>query len=350
MFINNEQDEIVNTKEHIITTALNKLAEQTVLKGKWKAYTKEDTDGLLQLNYNKKNYPFAVVLKEALRHDHIAALEKSAKNNEPLLVIAANIPAGVKKALKEKRINYLEANGNAFIRNGDMLIFIDGKNPTEVEKATANRAFMKTGLKAVFHILNHPQAVNDNYRKLAADTNIALGNIKYIMDGLREAGFIFDIDKKNIRLKNIAGLLERWLVGYREILRPTLLLGTYTWNKVNNPQHDWKKLDMKKAGCLWGGEPAADILTNYLRPERFQLYTPQHKMQAMRALQILPDAKGEVDLYQQFWLEQHYKDFLDCVPPLLVYTDLLLTDDPRCAEAAQLIYDQYLKAHVEAYQ
>ena len=129
-----------------------------------------DADGLLQLNYNKKNYPFAVVLKETLRHDHIATFIKKPKATEPLLVITANIPAGVKKALQEKQINYLEANGNAFIRNGDLLIFIDGKNPAEIEKATANRAFMKTGLKAVFHLLNHPQAVSDNYRKLAADT------------------------------------------------------------------------------------------------------------------------------------------------------------------------------------
>ncbi|MCC7159523.1 MAG: hypothetical protein IT281_08295 [Ignavibacteria bacterium] len=340
----------MNNLELIATNAIDNLGANTPVKGKWKAYARGNAGGVLQLNYNKKNYPFAVELKEILRHDHIAALVKKTKATEPLLVIAANIPAGVKKALQEKQINYLEANGNAFIRNGDMLIFIDGRNPAELEKITVNRAFMKTGLKAVFHLLNHPQAVNDNYRKLAADTNIALGNIKYIMDGLYEAGFVFDVDKKNIRLKNMAGLLERWLVGYREILRPTLLLGTYAFNKANNTQNEWKQLDMKKADCLWGGEPAADILTSYLRPERFQLYTPQHKMQVVRALQLLPDAKGEIELYQQFWNGQHYQYFKNCVPPLLVYTDLLLTDDPRCAEAAQLIYDQYLKENVEAYQ
>ena len=148
----------------------------------------------------------------------------------------------------------------------------------------------------------------------------------------------------------MADLLERWFVGYRETLRPTLLIGTYAFNKVKNTQNDWRKMDIKKADCLWGGEPAADLLTNYLRPQRFQLYTNQHKMQVMRTLHILPDAKGEIELYQQFWDKQHYLDFDNCVPPILVYTDLLLADDPRCAEAAQLIYGQYLKENAEAYQ
>jgi hypothetical protein len=69
----------------------------------------------------------------------------------------------------------------------------------------------------------------------------------------------------------MADLLERWFVGYRETLRPTLLIGTYAFNKVKNTQNDWRKMDIKKADCLWGGEPAADLLTNYLRPQRFQL-------------------------------------------------------------------------------
>ncbi|AYD46461.1 type IV toxin-antitoxin system AbiEi family antitoxin [Arachidicoccus soli] len=31
------------------------------------------------------------------------------------------------------------------------------------------------------------------------------------------------------------------------------------------------------------------------------------------------------------------------VPYLLVYTDLVLTDDPRCIETAKITYKQYLK-------
>ena len=69
----------VNKIESIAITALDKLAEQTPVKGKWKAGAQGETDGLLQLNYNKKNYLFNGQLKEILRHDHVAGLEKKAK-------------------------------------------------------------------------------------------------------------------------------------------------------------------------------------------------------------------------------------------------------------------------------
>ena len=181
----------MNKLEHIIKSGLDKLAEQTPIKGKWKAHAKGDADGLLQLNYNKKNYQFAVELKETLRYDHVAALAKRMKSTEPLLVLAANIPTGIKKALQEKQINYLEANGNAFIQQGDLIVVIDSNNEATIKRSTRNRAFMKTGLKAIFHLLTHPEAANDNHRKLAADTHIALGNIKYIMDGFARGQLSF---------------------------------------------------------------------------------------------------------------------------------------------------------------
>lgn len=342
----------MNEKENILANALEKLEEYTPIKAKWKIAATADVDGILQLTYNRKTYPFTAGIKDIIRHDHIKRLAKMAKPPEAYVVVARHIPAGVKKALQKEGVNYLEANGNIFIRQNDMLIIIDNNDEAPIEKPTTNRAFMKTGLKAVFYLLNHPEAANDNYRKLAADTNMALGNVKYTMDGLREANFLFNVDKKTVRLRNMKGLLERWLIAYREILKPTLLLGTYNFDKLNNSQKEWRNIDIQKALCLWGGEPAADILTNYLRPQRFQLYTNQHKIQIMLSLRILPNAKGEgeIELYQQFWDQKYYQDFDNCVPPLLIYTDLVLTDDPRCAEAAQLIYDLYLKENVERYQ
>lgn len=352
MFIIGEHLIFMNMEENIILGGLEKLEEQVPVKGKWKALTNSPNDGQVQLVHNRKRYQFHAEIKRELRHDHIAGLLKIKRKDEALLVAAAHISNGVKKALRKEHINYIEANGNAFIQSGELIVFVDSNNPVVSEKAIGNRAFMKTGLKAVFYLLNHPEAANYNYRKLAAATNIALGNIKYIMDGLREANFLLQVDKNTVRLRNLGDLLERWLVGYREVLRPTLLLGTYSFDGERNNGNSWRNMDMQKASCLWGGEPAADLLTNYLQPGRFQLYTNQNKIQVMLALFILPNAngKGEIELYKQFWDRQHYPDYNGCVPPLLVYTDLLLTNDPRCAEAAQIIYEKYLKANVAAYQ
>ncbi len=340
----------MNNERQIVTEALRHLATLIPIEGVWKACVKDDgVDGKLQLKYKGQTYNYTVEVKQDLRHYHLAKILQQAKQHTPLMVIAGNILPGVKKLLRENRIDYLQMNGNANIENDQLFIHIDTNEKIATEKP-ANRAFMKTGLKAIFHLLNFPAAINDNYRKLAADTHIALGNIKYIMDGLREANFILDITKNKMRFKNMPALLERWVTGYREILRPGLLLGTYRFDKVADTQNTWKAIDIGKANCLWGGEPAADVLTNYLRPNHFDLYTNQHKIPVMLTLNIKPDINGDVTLYQQFWDAKHYDHTNNCVPPLLVYTDLLLTDDPRCIETAQLIYEQYLKENVEAYQ
>ncbi|GAC1600817.1 MAG: hypothetical protein NVS3B8_12880 [Chitinophagaceae bacterium] len=53
-------------------------------------------------------------------------------------------------------------------------------------------------------------------------------------------------------------------------------------------------------------------------------------------------------MYKKFWKD----DFTDpepFAPPLLIYADLLLTDDPRCRETAEMIYNQFLKHEFEQY-
>jgi hypothetical protein len=339
----------MNAGQQIVNEALRQLAAQTPVEGVWKPHATNGADGKLLLKYKGKTYKYMVEVKQDLRHYHLGKILEQVKQHHQLMVVAGNILPGVKKALRENQVNYIQMNGNAYIQNDQLFVLIDTNEEIQAEKP-ANRAFMKTGLKAIFHLLNFPEATNDSYRKLASDTDVALGNIKYLMDGLREANFILNVNAKTIRLKNMPALLDRWVMGYREVLRPSLLLGTYTFDKVADLQNTWKTIDIVKAHCLWGGEPAADLMTNYLRPNHFDLYTNQHKIQTMLSLNMKPAPEGEVALYRQFWNRSHYTDTNNCVPPLLVYTDLLLTDDPRCIDAAHLIYEQYLKENVEAYK
>ena len=55
----------------------------------------------------------------------------------------------------------------------------------------------------------------------------------------------------------------------------------------------------------------------------------------------MPDEKGNVKAYQKFW--QYDKVAFNTVPPLLVYADLINTNDRRCRETAQKIYDEFLQ-------
>jgi hypothetical protein len=51
--------------------------------------------------------------------------------------------------------------------------------------------------------------------------------------------------------------------------------------------------------------------------------------------------KAVVDVRRRFW-NFPQTDGKPCVPPLLVYADLLATGDARCIETAKRLYEEYV--------
>ena len=61
---------------------------------------------------------------------------------------------------------------------------------------------------------------------------------------------------------------------------------------------------------------------------------------------MIPKDDGVVKVYQKFWKDELYEENR-YAPPLLIYADLLLTNDPRCQETAMMIYEKNLKDEFE---
>ena len=135
--------------------------------------------------------------------------------------------------------------------------------------------------------------------------------------------------------------MDSW---FRETLKPSLYQGAYTfWKKDDFDQ--WQKLPIEAPDAVWGGEAAADLLTNYLVPAYLTLYTNK-KNALVTKWKLIPNENGNILFYKKFWNDEDL-DKNKYAPPLLVYVDLLLTDDPRCEETAGIIYDKYLKDEFE---
>lgn len=325
-------------ENQIVAIALECLEEQTGIHGQWEPAHKE-LDGKLNLFMHAKNLRFFVKVKKELRQHMLPHIFEMAGKYQPLMIVAENIFPKLKEILREKKIAYLDTAGNIYANTGTNLIWIDGNKRVVEKKQVTNRAFTKTGLKTVFYLLLNKNAINMPHRKLAEVTGVALGNIKNVIEGLREAGFILQINATTLKLQNKNTLLNRWITGYREILRPALQLGTYKfWDK--NKIQNWQKLKVEVGEDMWGGEPAGELLTNYLTAADLTLYT-NNKTALVTKWTIIPDEKGPLHFYKKFWKDEML-DKEKLVPPMLVYADLILTDDPRCQETAQMIYDKYL--------
>jgi hypothetical protein len=74
-------------------------------------------------------------------------------------------------------------------------------------------------------------------------------------------------------------------------------------------------------------------------PLKLDLYTKETKTELMKKWRLIPDPTGKIQLYEKFWNNKTDQKY---APEILVYADLILTNDPRCMETAKMIYDKYL--------
>jgi hypothetical protein len=327
-------------KKTIITQAIERLRETTGIEVKWKQ-PYPDTDGELDLYWNGYDLHTFLEVKKELRGYQLAQILKQAQQYRPLMIVAERIFPTLKETLRGKKIGYLDTAGNIYLPTEKHVIWIEGNKPVKEEKTVTNRAFTKTGLRTVFYLLLHKDAINLPYRVLAQATDVALGNINNVIGGLKEAGFILPLDERKMQLQNKKELLERWMVGYHETLKPTLLIGNF---RFWTDEHFYTREPLTKnlEGTVWGGEPGGEVLTDYLTPEILTVYTEKPRATIMQKWTLIPDEKGNIKIYQKFWKDEEW-DAKKLAPPLLVYADLMMTHEPRCMETARMIYDKYLK-------
>ena len=252
------------------------------------------------------------------------------------MLIANRLFPKIKEELRQIGIPYLEANGNIFLKNEGLFLFVDTQQPLDIAKNKGNRAFTKTGLKVLFHLLQYKEDINLTQRELADRVGVGLGNIPMVIEGLMETGYIIPLNKKEYVWDKTEALIERWIDGYATQLRPKLVRERCTL------KGSWQDVQFDDTTTVWGGEPAADILTNHLRPEIFKVYTNESRIDLIRKYQLIPDINGEIEVLEMFWKPTEGRT----APPILVYADLMLEGGKRNTETAEKIFDEYIRPNL----
>ncbi len=324
---------------HIIHIAIENLQKTAQINGEWIHLQDAYLDGKLVLYINNKNIVFNAEIKKELRNHQLGQIEKMAEMYHPFIIVAERIFPKIKEHLRTQNIAYLEANGNVFFKQTNFHYFIETQKPIATKKEKINRAYTKTGLKVLFHFLTNKELINLPQRKIAEITNVAHGNIAYILQGLRENRFMVKINKNTFALNNKKELLEKWMVDYNDTLQPKLKVGRFRFADEKTFVH-YRKIELDEK-TWWGGEPAGDILTDYLQPGELTLYTTNTRIELMKRYKLIPDPNGDVRVFKAFWdtTEQQKQE---TVHPFLVYVDLMNTGDNRCYETAQMIWKKYL--------
>ena len=110
-----------------------------------------------------------------------------------------------------------------------------------------------------------------------------------------------------------------------------MLIGTYNFSDKKK----WYEINLKqKIGYKWGGEVAASILTQNLKPQEYTIYTTKKSSEITKALRLVPDRNGELKVYNEFWNDGSIGIKTDTVDPILIYGELIASSDSRNMEIA----------------
>lgn len=322
----------------IVNNIIDILRNDLQMKVKWKDTVNKEYDGELVIKTNDYETGLKADYKrEIKKHNLVQILDLKARYDD-LIVLADIIYPEIKDTLKKNNINYIDGAGNMYLRTKNLYCYIKGNRNEIPEDKFKGRLFGKGGLKIIFALLVNEDLLNEPYRIIADKTETALGTVTYIMKELMTNGYTIFINKNVLKLKNKKDLMDRWITGYEDKLKKTLFTGKFRFK--NN---EWMNIKFESNKTLWGGEPATEILTNYLNPQIFTIYTKEETKDLTRNYHLIPDTNGNINIYKIFWNFEYAKVNKNTVPPLLIYADLLNTGENRNLEVAKLIYEKYLQ-------
>jgi len=332
----------MKNERNILEEAIIKLREYSGLSIKT---GKGKSEGDVYITISERT--FVVEVKTAISAGNKALIfsllnRKAIESKLPAILVAQYIPSDIAKEYATHGINYLDIAGNCSIRSEDLVIQIDGKKREKIAKTNQARAFQEAGIRTIFHLLADPKNAQLSYRELAKLADVSLGSVGHVMQELTELDFVLATDKGKF-LKNMPLLLERWLIAYHDVLRPRLLLKRMRFTKPEQ-YNNWDNLPIQDADdvVLWGGEPAASLLTNYLYPEKFAIYTNGSWKDLITDLKLVPEDNGNIEILKIFWIEEVKFRGKYIVPPLLIYADLMGSRIGRNIETAKMIFDDEL--------
>ncbi|WP_245581716.1 type IV toxin-antitoxin system AbiEi family antitoxin [Rudanella lutea] len=327
----------MNKFDRIADQAVEGLRDATGLKVLWENTATTGLDGFVVIDTGNNTIRLPTQIRQRAMAHHVDELRQLGKPNT--LLLAEQIPDSLKQTLRQTQQNYLDGAGNCYIHVGSMLLIVQGRKLAPAP-AVAKQPFGKSGLRVLFSLLILPDAINLSVRELAEQAGVSVGTAQHTIDYLKKSGYVISVDNKRKKLIKLDKLREQWAGRYAAALKPSLIMGCFRLPKNLSPA-DWRQVALQP-GTYWSGEPAADALTNELRPATLTLYTNEDKAGLLKTYKLLPDPDGPVEVNQVFW-----KDFADTsnvptVPPLLAYADLLSIDDPRTTDIARRIYQDHI--------
>lgn len=258
------------------------------------------------------------------------------------ILLAPHIGRPIGESLREAGLNYVDAGGNCFVAlGGDYIATVEGRRAAQKEGARGVRA---AGARVLFALLAEESLLTASLRAIgeAADAShqAALGAVTR----LQNAGEIRREGRHRAWLPGgRRSAFTRWLAEYDTVLRPWLDLGRYR-TPAQTPEATETLLTppMASDACWLGGLSAGYRLVEHYRGLgtvahiRGSARTFAHEIRALR------DPSGNLTLLRAPCRLATKGAVEGTIHPLLVYAEMVQTNDDRALEAASVVRRRFL--------
>lgn len=316
-------------------------------------------NGKLIINTSNKNVNYVCEIKTGLTNDvieqvteYFSNLGKRLKHNERPLLVTRGLSNLVVEQLLKKNVEFIDVDGNIYLNSPEIYVLV--RNQVSKESASKSLEITAAALQVIYALLSQPNLFAREYdldERIAYISGVTPKTVKNTLKKLQDLDYITYRHGK-YEIVDYVRLLERWELGYSERLRAKLLLGTFTpIGKVDFSEvRDKIKECAEQFNYLIGGELAASVMTEYLRPISATLHLSNNSDSRQIAvhLKLKPDPDGDIAFFQTFGDAKYQRNELgkfqqDLVHPLLIHAELVRTGNSRLKETAQLIYDRYIE-------
>lgn len=272
---------------------------------------------------------------------HLAS--EAARTDEPMIVLAPYVAPPLGRYLEEHGLNYVDSVGNCFLSLGsDYVARLEGRRrPPRDPGQTTLRA---PSYQVLFALLAHPELAAAPVRVLAEKAGVGKTAAAEMLRRLEHEGHVGRTRTARLVLEH-RRLLERWLTGYADVLRPSLFIGRY-----HTPDQNPGELETRCESALgeevrwaWGGGAAAMRLTGYYRGEQSVLCIEDPPHDLARRLKAAPSKQGPLTILRTKGPLMLEGAKPRTVHPLLVYAEMLALPNERATEAAQEVREKFLE-------
>lgn len=297
-------------------------------------------DAVVEIEVGDRRYRFLSEVKAVDRFATPAVIKaRSTTAAHPPILVAPYVTRETAEHCRNLKLPFIDTAGNAYIEAEGLLVYVVGlPRPTDLVRDKF-RALTPAGLQVTFAILCRPDLLQKTYREIARAAKVALGTVGPVLKDLQGRGFVHGARNE---LRAPGRLMEEWVTRYATTLRPKLGVRRFAADPAT-----LTKANLKGQHAFWGGEFAADRLTHMLRPSEFTIYSAGPWTKLASAYRLRADPHGNLEVLRTFWDFPWDGPDADLAPPLLIYADLMASQDGRNIEIARRIHEQYLEPKLD---